>query len=109
VKDKNFDWKYTQLGHGTYFLSANGYSWSHHEQARLSYATGLGANIFQKNDIIEVWFEKSSSKMKVTNLTRLNITFTLDIKTDEHEPLYPCFNMNNINDSIKILRGPKDQ
>lgn len=47
------------LGHGSYLISSNGYSWSHTEQSNNISVVGFK---FVLNDVIQIEYEKSKIK-----------------------------------------------
>ncbi|CAD8205353.1 unnamed protein product [Paramecium octaurelia] len=97
IVSANYKFNYTNIGHGSYLISNNAYSWSHLQKdlnsAHKSFDFGVG-------DIIVI--EVDIPKKKITwQKKKTQIKFTMNLDTSQD--LYPCANLCSPGDTVEII------
>ncbi|CAD8117262.1 unnamed protein product [Paramecium sonneborni] len=97
IASANYKFNYTNIGHGSYLISNNAYSWSHLQKdlnsAHKSFDFGVGDIIIVEVDIPKkkiTWYKKKS---------QLKFSMNLDTNLD----LYPCANLCSPGDTVEIV------
>ena len=67
IVNGNYQFTYSMIGHGSYLLSSNGYTWSHSEKTENSVNKGFS---FCANDIIEMTFDYQSLRLTFTKYSK---------------------------------------
>ncbi|KAM3141340.1 hypothetical protein pb186bvf_006458 [Paramecium bursaria] len=97
IVNSSYKFHYTTIGHGSYLVSNNAYSWSHLQKELNSAHKSFE---FAANDIIIV--EVDYHKKKITWQKRKGPQkFSMDIDTTLD--LYPCANLCSPGDTVEIL------
>ncbi|CAD8082973.1 unnamed protein product [Paramecium primaurelia] len=97
IASANYKFNYTNIGHGSYLISNNAYSWSHLQKdlnsAHKSFDFGVGDIVVIEVDIPKkkiTWWKKKS---------QLKFSMNLDTNLD----LYPCANLCSPGDTVEIV------
>ncbi|CAK60913.1 unnamed protein product (macronuclear) [Paramecium tetraurelia] len=106
IVSANYKFNYTNIGHGSYLISNNAYSWSHLQKdlnsAHKSFDFGVGDIIVIEVDIPKkkiTWQKKKTEiKFVITNIKQQQ-TMNLDTSQD----LYPCANLCSPGDTVEII------
>jgi hypothetical protein len=93
---------YNNIGHGSYLISSNGYTWSHSKKEdnvvhkSFSFITG---------DVIYCEFdpEKKTLTLRKKDSTATSDKYTLHIEIPENDELHPCVNLCNANEQVELL------
>lgn len=103
ISEAQLKFVYNTVGHGSYLISANGYSWSHFQgqnnskMQSFSFYTGdtivIDYNALQKTVLFRKVNSNSSFQMKVAQYSSVEV-------------LCPCVNMCSVNDEVEIVPLP---
>ncbi|CAK57462.1 unnamed protein product (macronuclear) [Paramecium tetraurelia] len=97
IVSANYKFNYTNIGHGSYLISNNSYSWSHLQKdlnsAHKSFDFGVGDIIIIEVDIPK----KRITWQKKKTLTK----FTMNL--DTIQDLYPCANLCSPGDTVELI------
>lgn len=99
--EKKFKFDCNNLGHGTYLVSSNGYSWSHSKKEdNVSFKNFH----FEKNDTIYIEFDPQAQVINYYKIdNQQTAKFTLSVEIPPKEEVYACVNLCNKNDSVEIV------
>jgi len=61
IKDAHFHFNYTNIGHGSYLISTNGYSWSHSVK---EFNSASKTFHFTVNDIVYIEYDPEQNKLR---------------------------------------------
>jgi hypothetical protein len=61
IKNANFHFNYTVIGHGSYLISSNGYSWSHSQK---EFNSAFKSFTFVVNDVIFIEYDPVALKLR---------------------------------------------
>lgn len=89
LSSKNFKFDYNNVGHGSYLISSNGYSWSH-----LKKEDNIQAKSFKfvKDDIIQIELNYDAKNVTFTNKKKdEKHVLALEIPADDE--IYFCVNL----------------
>ena len=100
IKNANYHFNYNNIGHGSYLVSSNGYSWSHSVKEFNSAAKTFH---FTVNDIIYMEYDPMDKKLRFRK-NKGNEKFELSI-TDPpaNDEYHPCANICSNGDSVEII------
>ncbi|EGR33160.1 hypothetical protein IMG5_060530 [Ichthyophthirius multifiliis] len=99
-----YNFKYTDVGHGSYLVSGNGYTWSHYKSENNSASKSFS---FATGDIIYGEFDPINKVVKfVKNKTLENYTLEIDLKLGDE--IAPCVNLCSINDEVEIIQNSSE-
>lgn len=100
IKNANYFFNYTNIGHGSYLISSNGYSWSHSVKELNSASKTFQ---FTVNDIVYLEYDPKECKLRFRKNTG-NDKFELDITPPPAGDSYnPCVNLCSTGDSVEII------
>lgn len=101
ISKANFHFNYHNIGHGSYLISGNGYSWSHSQKdfnsayKSFSYTTG---------DIIHIQYNSYEKKLKFYKNEKEK-EFILDIEDPPYDDEYtPSINLCSVGDTVEIIK-----
>ena len=101
MTEKQFKFDCNNLGHGSYLVSSNGYSWS---------STKKEDNVafknfhFENNDTIYIEFDPQAQNITFFKVANSQTSkFTLAVELPPKEEIYACVNLCNKNDSVEIV------
>lgn len=87
------------LGHGSYLISSNGYSWSHTEQANNIAVVGFK---FKEGDIIQIQYDKTKL-VYLNKASNQKHQLKLAFNQAEEKDIYFCANLCSDGDSVEIM------
>jgi len=61
IKNANYHFNYTNIGHGSYLISTNGYTWSHSVK---EFNSALKTFPFTTNDTVYIEFDPINCKLR---------------------------------------------
>jgi len=61
IKGANYHFNYTNIGHGSYLISSNGYSWSHSTK---DFNSAFKTFQFTVNDIVYIEYDPKDNKLR---------------------------------------------
>ena len=106
----NYNFNYTSLGHGSYLLSSNGYTWSHSIQTDNS---SFKSFYFTTNDVLKIEVDPTEWKVNFYNLGKVSGSlktkkskntydkkYSLSIEQSTNDEYYPCVNLCSTYDSV---------
>lgn len=97
ITKANFFFNYTTVGHGSYMISNNGYSWSH---SLLQFNSAHKTFHYAQNDIVYIEYDKKAKKLRFTK-NKGPQKFELDIADPPSgDSYYPCANICSTGDAI---------
>lgn len=100
IKNANYFFNYTSIGHGSYLISSNGYSWSHSVK---QFNSAFKTFQFAVNDVVYLEYDPKEGKLRFKKATGPD-TFALDIVPAPLGDVYnPCVNLCSTGDSIEIV------
>lgn len=103
IKNANFHFNYTVIGHGSYLISSNGYSWSHSQK---EFNSAFKSFNFVVNDVVYVEYDPIALKLRFlkNSSTDPKDKFELDIvAAPAGDNYHPAANLCNVNDSVEIV------
>lgn len=97
-----FKFNYTLPFHGSYLISANGYSWSH---SRPEYNAAYKSFIYHEGDIIEVSYCALEDKVTFENKQNSSkfLLSTVPLDASQSDYYVPCVNLCNAGDEIEVV------
>ena len=100
IKKANYYFNYTNIGHGNYLISSNGYSWSHSVKEFNSVSKTFQ---FTVNDIVYVEYDPTTWKLRFRkNQSADNFELTIDPPAAD-DSYHPCVNLCSTGDSVEIV------
>jgi hypothetical protein len=100
IEGFNYCFNDTKYNHGSYLISANGYSWSHSEP---SFNSAPKSFSFKEGDTITVEYSSAEGKV-VFKSSLLGSKFTLQTDScGEHDKYVPCVNLCQNGDEVEII------
>jgi hypothetical protein len=103
IKAANFHFNYTVIGHGSYLISSNGYSWSHSVK---EFNSAFKSFNFVVNDIVYIEYDPVALKLRFRKNESIDVKdrFELDIvAAPAGDNYHPAANLCNVNDSVEII------
>jgi len=96
ISAANYHFNYTNIGHGSYLISTNGYSWSHSVK---EFNSAFKTFQFTVNDIIYIEHDPKDGKLRFQKNTGTE-KFELDIQPPPSGDNYhPCINLCSTGDA----------
>lgn len=100
IEKANYHFNYTNIGHGSYLISSNGYSWSHSTKEMNS---AFKTFQFTTNDIVYLEFDPIDNKLRFRKNTG-NDKFELSIVPAPVGDAYcACVNLCSTGDSVEVI------
>lgn len=110
---QNYKFEYSSLGHGSYLISSNGYTWSHSIQADNS---SFKSFYFSTNDIVRIELDPNDwtlnfylygknikvSKKKMPSIQQKKFSLSIN-PLPAGDEYYPCVNLCTTGDSVEIV------
>lgn len=93
------DNKDNNIGHGSYLISSNGYSWSHSQQSNNIAVVSFK---FKQNDQIEITYDKSKISL-LNKSTNQKYDLKISLNEVEEKDIYFCANLCSEGDTVQIL------
>jgi len=100
IKNANFHFNYTVIGHGNYLISSNGYSWSHSQK---EFNSAFKSFNFLVNDIIYIEYDPVALKLRFLKNSSNDPKdrFELDIvAAPAGDKYHPSANLCNVSDCV---------
>jgi hypothetical protein len=96
IKNTDFNFEYTEMGHGNYLISSNGYSWS---SLKPEFNSHFEPFTFDTGDTIEITY---SPKTKTIDFSKMGTEdkYSLDFEFRPGDPLHPAINLTGVGDSV---------
>ena len=95
VKSANFDFSYTNAGHGNYLVSSNGYSWNGY---KMEFNSKHETFQYKTGDIIEIAYDPVQSKITFSKADHEK-SFTYEIDPNQ-KPIHASINMTGMGDCV---------
>ncbi|KAL4459790.1 hypothetical protein ABPG74_003316 [Tetrahymena malaccensis] len=99
IKGFNYHFKYSKIGHGSYLLSGNGYTWSHSKADQNSQNKSFH---FITGDTIYIEFDPQEKKLKFLK-GKSNEKYTLEVEFLPTDEIVPCVNLCSSGDEIELI------
>ncbi|EAR90775.1 transmembrane protein, putative (macronuclear) [Tetrahymena thermophila SB210] len=99
IKGFNYHFKYSKIGHGSYLLSGNGYTWSHSKSEQNSQNKSFH---FITGDTIYLEFDPQEKKLKFLK-GKSNEKYTLEVDFLPTDEIVPCVNLCSSGDEIELI------
>ena len=100
ISAANYHFNYTNIGHGSYLISTNGYSWSHSVK---EFNSAFKTFQFTVNDIIYIEYDPKEGKLRFQKNTGAE-KFELDIQPPPSGDNYhPCINLCSTGDAVELV------
>lgn len=97
IKAANYHFNYTNIGHGSYLISTNGYTWSHSVK---EFNSALKTFAFTVNDIVYIEFDPKDNKLRFRKNNGPE-KFELDIvPPPQGDSYHPCINLCSTGDAV---------
>lgn len=113
IVKNEYKFNYTNIGHGSYLISGNGYSWSHgsadknSKMLSFSFTTGDLIAIEYNSLTKDLTFRKYNNSSE--SIVNKNQSYTMKISEYQNDDeLCPCVNMSSTNDEVEIVGVPSD-
>ena len=98
----NYKFNYTKTFHGSYLVSANGYSWSHSET---SYNSSYKGFTYTAGDLVSVVYDPDEKNVRFENKSK-NTKFVLNVLPAPPDDTYvPCVNLCNPGDEVEVVNA----
>ncbi|KAL4485036.1 hypothetical protein ABPG72_014556 [Tetrahymena utriculariae] len=104
IKEKSYKFLHDKIGYGYYFISQNGYSWSHSYQDQHCVQKSFN---FITGDIICIEFNPIQKKLKFYNKSN-NLKYNMDIQVSQNDEMVPCVCLCVKGDEVEILNNQED-
>lgn len=103
IKTANYHFNYSNIGHGSYLISTNGYTWSHSVKEFNSSSKCFN---FTTNDTVFIEFDLINLKIRFrkNQSTNAKDKYELSIVPPPAGDYYhPCVNLCSTGDSVEII------
>lgn len=95
IKEANFNFYYSNTGHGSYLISSNGYSWSSYKP---EYNSKYEPFQFKTGDIIHLEFSLKERMLRFKKEST-DQTYSLEVEING-DPIHPAVNLTGIGDCV---------
>lgn len=96
----NYHFNYNNIGHGSYLISSNGYSWSHSVK---EFNSAFKTFQFNINDIVYLEYDPIELKLRFRK-NKDGETFELAlVPPPDNDEYYPCANICSSGDSVELI------
>jgi hypothetical protein len=105
IKTANYHFNYSNIGHGSYLISTNGYTWSH--SAKEFNSTSKCFN-FTANDTVYIEYDPQNQtiKFRKNHSKDAKDTYVLNIVAPPSgDSFHPCVNLCSTGDSVELVPG----
>lgn len=100
IKTANYHFNYTNIGHGSYLISTNGYTWSHSVK---EFNSAFKTFQFTVNDTVFIEYDPIALKLRFRK-NQGPEKFELDIVPPPAGDLYhPCVNLCSTGDCVELV------
>lgn len=100
ISGANYHFNYTNIGHGSYLISTNGYTWSHSIK---EFNSAFKCFQFTVNDIVYIEYDPLNLKLRFRK-NQGNEKYELDIVAPPSGDVYhPCVNLCSTGDSVELI------
>ncbi len=97
IKNSNYHFNYTNIGHGSYLISTNGYTWSHSVK---EFNSAFKTFQFTTNDTVYIEFDPTAHKLRFRKNNGPE-KFELEVVPPQSGDSYhPCVNLCSTGDSV---------
>lgn len=103
IKTANYHFNYSNIGHGSYLISTNGYTWSHSIK---EFNSSSKCFSFTNNDIVYIEFDPINLKLRFRKnqgkdpKEKYELSITAPPAGDAY---HPCVNLCSTGDSVEII------
>ncbi len=100
ISSANYHFNYTNIGHGSYLISTNGYTWSHSVK---EFNSAFKCFQFTINDVVYIEYDPQNLKLRFRK-NQGNDKYELDIVSPPSGDVYhPCVNLCSTGDSVELI------
>lgn len=106
LEKKNYVFTYSELGHGNFFISSNGYVWSSQKKEENSKGKGF---TFKEGDIILCQLNLDQKTLKFAKYKDKAKKFQFsNLEIKDADDIYASVNICNANESVKTSEWKKE-